>query len=54
MDSGPIIAQAEVPVLAGDTPDTLAERVLAAEHRIYPEALRKVAQERAPTATKRF
>jgi phosphoribosylglycinamide formyltransferase-1 len=54
MDSGPIIAQAEVPVLEGDTPDTLAARVLAAEHRIYPEALRKVARERAPTATKRF
>jgi phosphoribosylglycinamide formyltransferase-1 len=44
MDSGPIIAQAEVPVLEGDTPDTLAARVLAAEHRISPEALRKVAE----------
>jgi len=44
MDSGPIIAQAEVPVLAGDTPDTLAARVLAVEHRIYPEALRRVAE----------
>ncbi len=43
MDSGPIIAQAEVPVLAGDTPDTLAARVLEAEHRIYPQALRQVA-----------
>jgi len=47
MDSGPIIAQAEVPVLDGDTPDTLAARVLEAEHRIYPQALRKVAQDRA-------
>ncbi len=44
MDSGPIIAQAEVPVLEGDTPDTLAARVLAVEHRIYPEALRRVAE----------
>jgi phosphoribosylglycinamide formyltransferase-1 len=43
MDSGPIIAQAEVPVLADDTPEALAARVLAVEHRIYPEALRRVA-----------
>ncbi len=47
MDSGPIILQAEVPVLEGDTPDTLAARVLEAEHRIYPQALRQVAQDRA-------
>jgi phosphoribosylglycinamide formyltransferase-1 len=44
MDSGPIIAQAEVPVLPGDTPDTLAARVLEAEHQIYPQALRQVAE----------
>jgi phosphoribosylglycinamide formyltransferase-1 len=44
MDSGPIIVQAEVPVLPGDTPDTLAARVLEAEHRIYPPALRQVAE----------
>jgi phosphoribosylglycinamide formyltransferase-1 len=43
MDDGPIIAQAAVPVLGGDTPALLAERVLAAEHRIYPVALRLVA-----------
>jgi phosphoribosylglycinamide formyltransferase-1 len=43
MDEGPIIAQAAVPVLGGDTPALLAERVLAAEHRIYPIALRLVA-----------
>ena len=36
LDSGPIVAQAAVPVLAGDTPDTLAERILVAEHRLYP------------------
>ncbi|MFD1701497.1 phosphoribosylglycinamide formyltransferase [Methylopila henanensis] len=40
MDSGPIIAQAAVPVLDGDDEDTLAARVLAAEHRLYPRALR--------------
>jgi phosphoribosylglycinamide formyltransferase-1 len=43
MDSGPIISQAEVPVLAGDTPETLAARVLEIEHKIYPAALREVA-----------
>jgi phosphoribosylglycinamide formyltransferase 1 len=43
MDEGPIVAQAAVPVLGGDTPDTLAARVLEAEHRLYPHALRLVA-----------
>ena len=43
LDSGPIVAQAEVPVLAGDSPESLAVRVLAAEHRLYPHALRLVA-----------
>ena len=43
MDTGPIIAQAAVPVLTGDTEDTLAARVLAAEHRLYPHALKLVA-----------
>lgn len=47
MDSGPIIAQAAVPVLAGDTEDTLAARVLAVEHKLYPHALRLVASGRA-------
>jgi phosphoribosylglycinamide formyltransferase-1 len=40
VDSGPIIVQAAVPVLSGDTEETLAERVLAEEHRIYPQAVR--------------
>jgi formyltetrahydrofolate-dependent phosphoribosylglycinamide formyltransferase len=40
VDAGPIIAQARVPVLPGDTAETLGGRVLAAEHRLYPEALR--------------
>jgi phosphoribosylglycinamide formyltransferase 1 len=43
MDSGPIIAQAAVPILPGDTAETLAARVLQAEHKIYPLALRLVA-----------
>jgi len=43
MDSGPIIAQAAVPVMPGDTADALAARVLAAEHKLYPLALRLVA-----------
>jgi phosphoribosylglycinamide formyltransferase-1 len=47
LDSGPIILQAEVPVLPGDTPDALAARVLAEEHRIYPQALKMVAEGRA-------
>jgi len=45
MDDGPIIAQAAVPVLPGDTPEALAERVLAAEHKLYPQALALVARE---------
>ena len=44
LDSGPIIAQATVAVLAGDTAETLAARILVEEHRIYPQALKKVAQ----------
>lgn len=47
VDSGPIIAQAEVPVLVTDTSATLAERVLAAEHRLYPHGLRLAASGRA-------
>jgi phosphoribosylglycinamide formyltransferase-1 len=46
MDAGPIIAQAAVPVLAGDTPETLAARVLRVEHEIYPAALRALAEGR--------
>ena len=43
VDEGPVIAQASVPVLRGDTPDALAARVLAEEHRLYPIALATVA-----------
>lgn len=46
VDSGPIIAQAAVPVLAGDTPATLAARVLRQEHRLYPQVLRWLAEDR--------
>src|SRR6266542_4541145 len=46
-DAGPIVAQAAVPVHDDDTAETLAARVLKAEHRIYPLALRLVAEGRA-------
>ncbi|KQS05344.1 phosphoribosylglycinamide formyltransferase [Sphingomonas sp. Leaf357] len=39
LDGGEILGQAAVPILPGDTPDTLSERVLAAEHRLYPTVL---------------
>jgi phosphoribosylglycinamide formyltransferase 1 len=44
MDDGPIIAQAAVPVLNDDTADTLSERVLKAEHQLYPAALALLAR----------
>jgi phosphoribosylglycinamide formyltransferase-1 len=40
LDSGPIVAQESVPVLSGDTPERLAARILEAEHRLYPRAVR--------------
>jgi phosphoribosylglycinamide formyltransferase-1 len=43
VDEGPVIAQAEVPILPGDTPETLAARVLVEEHKLYPRALAIVA-----------
>jgi phosphoribosylglycinamide formyltransferase 1 len=43
LDSGPIIAQRAVPVMPSDTVETLGQRVLEAEHKLYPEALRFVA-----------
>jgi phosphoribosylglycinamide formyltransferase 1 len=45
-DTGPIIAQAIVPVLPGDTEETLAARILAEEHRLYPRAVRWFAEGR--------
>lgn len=44
VDEGPILGQARVPVLAGDTPDSLAARVLAEEHRLYPQCLAELAR----------
>jgi phosphoribosylglycinamide formyltransferase-1 len=43
LDAGPILGQARVPVLSGDTEATLAARVLTQEHRLYPAVLRRVA-----------
>lgn len=43
LDSGPIIAQASVPVLPGDDADALAERIIVEEHKLYPEALKLLA-----------
>ncbi len=42
LDHGPILAQAVVPVLSGDTSQTLAARVLTQEHRIYPAAIARL------------
>jgi phosphoribosylglycinamide formyltransferase-1 len=46
LDAGPIVIQAVVPIEDGDTPDTLAERILREEHRIYSEAVRMVLEGR--------
>lgn len=53
MDEGPIVAQAAVPVLEDDTPDTLAARILVEEHKIYPLALRLVAEGRVTIVDER-
>jgi formyltetrahydrofolate-dependent phosphoribosylglycinamide formyltransferase len=49
-DRGAVLAQARVPVLTGDTPDTLAARVLAAEHRLLPEVVLRAAIAGHPVA----
>ncbi|HUP29187.1 MAG TPA: phosphoribosylglycinamide formyltransferase [Usitatibacter sp.] len=46
LDAGPVVIQAAVPVLAGDTEESLAARVLDAEHRIYPQAVRWFLEDR--------
>lgn len=43
LDAGPVLGRAVVPILAGDTPDDLAARVLVQEHRLYPAVLRRYA-----------
>ena len=50
LDVGPILDQAVVPVLPGDTADTLAARVLTQEHLIYPRAVRRWLEASAPAA----
>lgn len=47
LDAGPVILQAKVPVLPGDDEETLAQRVLVEEHKLYPAALAEVASGRA-------
>jgi phosphoribosylglycinamide formyltransferase-1 len=42
LDAGPIVLQAVVPVLAGDTEESLSARILEEEHRIYPEAIQRM------------
>jgi phosphoribosylglycinamide formyltransferase-1 len=46
MDTGPIVLQAAVPVFPDDTEETLSRRILAEEHRIFPEAVRLFAEGR--------
>ncbi|WP_071797025.1 phosphoribosylglycinamide formyltransferase [Natronohydrobacter thiooxidans] len=51
LDDGPILGQARVPVLPGDTAETLAARILPLEHQLYPAVLRRVLEgKRAPIA----
>lgn len=45
LDDGPILGRAQVPILPGDTPETLAARVLVEEHRLYPKVLRRLADD---------
>ena len=54
LDAGPIIQQASVPVLDDDTPETLAARILVEEHRIYPQAIRIVLDEKWLVEGRRF
>ncbi|TNC50481.1 phosphoribosylglycinamide formyltransferase [Rubellimicrobium rubrum] len=55
LDFGPILGQARVPVEQGDTPDSLAARVLVQEHRLYPEVLRRfVVGDRTPIHLSNF
>ena len=52
LDAGPTIAQMEVPVLPGDTVETLSARILEAEHRLYPDALRQGLTDKTATAAR--
>jgi phosphoribosylglycinamide formyltransferase 1 len=53
VDTGPIICQAVVPVLAADTVETLSARILKEEHRIYSEAIRLIVEDRITTEGRR-
>jgi phosphoribosylglycinamide formyltransferase-1 len=53
VDAGPIILQAEIPVLSNDDEATLSARVLVEEHRLYPEALRLIAEGRVTVTEER-
>lgn len=53
MDDGPIIGQAAVPVLPGDDAETLSNRVLEAEHRLYPACLKLIAEGKARVTAER-
>ena len=53
LDAGPIVAQEAVRVLSGDTEDSLAARILEAEHRIYPRAVRALLEGRLSVAGRR-
>ena len=53
VDTGPIVLQATVPVLEEDTEETLAARILVEEHRLYPEAVRLIAEGRLEIAGRR-
>ena len=50
MDTGPSILQEAVPVLADDTPDSLHARIQVAEHKLYPEAVKKVIAQLSPVS----
>ena len=50
-DRGPIVAQSEVPVMEGDTPDSLAARVLEREHQLFAETLQKIVRGEIDLAT---
>ena len=54
LDSGPIVLQAAVAVLDGDTVETLSERILTEEHRIYPEAIELILKSRSRIDGRRF
>ena len=54
LDAGPIVLQAAVPVEEADTPETLADRILAEEHQLYPEAIRIVLEEKFNVIGRRF